>query len=186
MALPQTNYHPPFNITRASHLVFTAQDLAASKAFYTEVIGLIVSDEDANTLWLRGVEERGHHSLTLKRTTDEPSCECIGMHVFDEEDLDKAKSHFDRTGIAAKFVEVPLPGPHAAVHRPDGNAGRADRHHADAAARARRGQHPQGRARAAHGPLPGAGAGRDRGRELLHRSRASASPTISWSKAPTS
>ena len=88
--------------------MFTAQDLAASKALAnTEVIGLIVSDEDANTLWLRSVEERGHHSLTLKRTTDTPSCECIGMHVFDEEDLDKAKSHFDRTGIPARFVEGP-------------------------------------------------------------------------------
>jgi catechol 2,3-dioxygenase len=110
MAIPQTNFNPPFNITRASHLVLTAQDLAASKAFYTEVIGLIVSDEDANTLWLRGVEERGHHSLTLKKTTGEPSCEAIGMHVFDEEDLDKAKAHFDRGGVAAKFIEVPYQG----------------------------------------------------------------------------
>jgi catechol 2,3-dioxygenase len=110
MAIPQTNFNPPFNITRASHLVFSAQDLPASRAFYTEVIGLIVSDEDANTLWMRGVEERGHHSLTLKKTTSEPSCECIGMHVFDEEDLDKAKSHFDRTGISSRFVEVPYQG----------------------------------------------------------------------------
>ena len=110
MAIPQTNFNPPFNITRASHLVLSAQDLAASRTFYTEVIGLIVSDEDANTIWLRGVEERGHHSLTLKKTTGEPSCEAIGMHVFDEEDLDKAKSHFDRTGIASKFIEVPFQG----------------------------------------------------------------------------
>lgn len=29
------------------------------------------------------------------------------MHVFDEEDLDKAKFHFDRAGVPAKFVEVP-------------------------------------------------------------------------------
>ena len=108
MAIPQTNFTPPFNITRASHLVLTAQDLPASRVFYTEVLGLIVSDEDANTLWLRGVEERQHHSLTLKKTTGEPACEAIGMHVFDEEDLDKAKSHFDRTGIAAKFIEVPF------------------------------------------------------------------------------
>ena len=110
MAVPQTNFNPPFNITRASHLVLTAQDLPASRDFYTEVIGLIVSDEDADTIYLRGVEERGHHSLTLKKTSGEPSCECIGMHVFDDEDLDKAKSHFDRTGIAAKFVEVPYQG----------------------------------------------------------------------------
>ena len=74
------------------------------------MIGLIVSDEDADTIYLRGVEERGHHSLTLKKTSGEPSCECIGMHVFDDEDLDKAKSHFDRTGVAAKFVEVPYQG----------------------------------------------------------------------------
>src|SRR6478609_518509 len=82
MVIPQTNFNPPFNITRASHLVLTAQDLPASRVFYTEVIGLIISDEDANTIWLRGVEERGHHSLTLKKTHSEPRCECIGMHVF--------------------------------------------------------------------------------------------------------
>ena len=110
MAIPQTNFNPPFNITRASHLMLTAQDLAASRAFYTEVIGLIVSDEDANTLWLRGVEERQHHSLTLKKTSGEPACEAIGMHVFDEEDLDKAKSHFDRIGVTSKFIEVPFQG----------------------------------------------------------------------------
>jgi len=108
MPLPQTNFNPPFNITRASHLTLTAQDLPASRAFYTEVIGLIVSHEDANTLYLRGVEERQHHSLTLKKTTDDPACEAIGMHVFDEEDLDKAKSHFDRVGVASKFIEVPF------------------------------------------------------------------------------
>src|SRR6476646_6462472 len=108
--IPQTNFNPPFNITRASHLTLTAQDLGASRAFYTEVIGLLVADEDANTLWLRGVEERQHHSLTLKKTSAEPACEAIGMHVFDEEDLDKAKAHFDKIGVVAKFIEVPHQG----------------------------------------------------------------------------
>src|SRR5262245_63408218 len=110
MTLPQTNFDPPFNITRASHLVLTTQDLPASRDFYVEVVGLLVSDEDANTIYFRGVEERGHHSLTLKRTTGEPSCECIGMHVFDEADLDKAKFHFDGTGVRSEFVTVPYQG----------------------------------------------------------------------------
>ena len=56
----------------------------------------------------RGVEERQHHSLTLKKTSEDPSCEAIGMHVFNEEDLDKAKSHFDKIGIASQFIEVPF------------------------------------------------------------------------------
>ena len=29
VTIPKTNFNPPFNITRASHLVFTARDLAA-------------------------------------------------------------------------------------------------------------------------------------------------------------
>jgi len=108
MAIPETNFNPPFNITRASHLVLTAQDLPASRDFYTEVLGLVVSDEDANTIFLRGIEERGHHSLTLKKTSAEPTCECVGMHVFSEEDLDKAKFYFDRADVPAKFIEVPF------------------------------------------------------------------------------
>jgi catechol 2,3-dioxygenase len=110
MSLPQTNFRPPFNITRASHLVLTSRDLAKARDFYTEVIGLKVSAESATTIYLRGVEERAHHSLTLKKTKDEPGCERVGFRVFEEEDLEKAKSHFDRNGIAAKFVNVRFQG----------------------------------------------------------------------------
>ena len=108
--LPQTNFNPPFNITRASHLVFTVRDLARSRDFYTEVIGLVVSGETADTVWLRGVEEIAHHSLTLKQTADQPMCERVGMRVFTDEDLDEAKAHFDRIGVKAAFVEVPHQG----------------------------------------------------------------------------
>lgn len=110
MTLPQTDLTPPFNITRASHLVLTARDLARSRDFYTEVVGLKVSDETATTIHLRGVEERAHHSLTLKRTKEQPACERVGFRVFEEEDLEKAKAHFERSGVPAKFVNVPFQG----------------------------------------------------------------------------
>jgi catechol 2,3-dioxygenase len=110
MTLPQTNFDPPFNVTRASHLVLRSRDLAASRDFYTEVIGLKVTDETATTIHLRGVEEHGHHSLTLKATKGEPSCERVGFRVFTEDDLDKAKAHFDREGVPANLVNVPFQG----------------------------------------------------------------------------
>src|ERR1044071_4151343 len=110
MSLPPTDFSPPFNITRASHLVLTARDLARSRDFYTEVIGLKVAEESATTIYLRGAEERAHHSLTLKRTKDEPGCERVGFRVFDEEDLEKAKSLFEAEGRPAKFVNVPFQG----------------------------------------------------------------------------
>ena len=56
MAIPQTNMRPPFNVTRASHLVLKSADIAKATAFYTEVIGFIISAEDDGAVYLRGVE----------------------------------------------------------------------------------------------------------------------------------
>lgn len=110
MNLPRTNLKPPFNVTRASHLVLTSRDLAKARDFYTEVVGLKVSDESATTIYLRGVEERAHHSLTLRKTKEEPVCERVGFRVFEEDDLEKAKAHFDANGLPAKFVNLPFQG----------------------------------------------------------------------------
>jgi catechol 2,3-dioxygenase len=108
--MSQSTSKPSFNVTRASHLVLTSRDLAKTRDFYTEVIGLKVTDESATTIHLRGAEERAHHSLTLRKTRDEPLCERIGFRIFEEEELEKAKAYFDAKGIAAKFVNVPFQG----------------------------------------------------------------------------
>ena len=88
MSIPQPVYNPPFNITRASHAVLTVNDLAVSRRFYVDLLGFIVSDEDDDILYLRGVAEACHHSLVLKRARDEPQAERVGMRVFSEEDLE--------------------------------------------------------------------------------------------------
>ena len=100
---------PPFNITRASHVVLNVRDLAASKHFYTELIGLVISDEDENTVWLRGLEERGHHSLVLRKSAEQ-TCARLGMRVLTEEDIFKAEEYFFRQGIACQRVAVPYQG----------------------------------------------------------------------------
>src|SRR5436190_24277143 len=110
MTLPKTVLDPPFNITRASHVVLTVRDLGASRAFYVDVIGLVVSDANASTIHLRGLEEASHHSLVLKASDDAPACERVGLRVFTEEDLDKARSHFERAGLPADWIELPHQG----------------------------------------------------------------------------
>src|SRR5215468_3501181 len=67
MSIPKPVYDPPFNITRASHSVLMVKDLAVSRNFYVDLLGFIVSDEDRDALYLRGVAEACHHSLVLKR-----------------------------------------------------------------------------------------------------------------------
>src|SRR6184192_1277422 len=92
MSIPKPVYSPPFNITRASHSVLTVSDLAASRNFYVDLLG---------------VAEACHHSLVLKRGSGEPQAERVGMRVFSEEDLEKAKAFFDKAGLPAEWVEVP-------------------------------------------------------------------------------
>lgn len=110
MRFPETNHNPPFNITRASHATLTVKDLSRSRDFYTEVFGLVVSDEDHETIYLRAVEEIAHHSLVLNKTANEPRCRSIGLRVKFDEDLDRAKAYFDREGIRNKWIEVPFQG----------------------------------------------------------------------------
>jgi catechol 2,3-dioxygenase len=120
MKIPPPVFHPAFNITRASHVVMTVRDLAVSKFFYTELVGLIVSDEDAGTVYLRGLEEACHHSLVLKAATGAPRCERIGMRVFTEQDLDKVEAYYRTAGLPTACADVPFQGRTLHVNDPAG------------------------------------------------------------------
>ncbi|MBM3530678.1 MAG: 3,4-dihydroxyphenylacetate 2,3-dioxygenase [Alphaproteobacteria bacterium] len=104
------NLNPPFNVTRASHAVLTARDLDATQAFYCDVLGLILSRRDRDALYLRGLEERSHHSLVFLKSDKPPVCERVGLRVFTEDDLDRAAAHFGKIGHHAVFVERPYQG----------------------------------------------------------------------------
>ena len=109
MSIPKPSYNPPFNITRASHVVLNVTDLGKSRAFYVDLIGFIVSAEDKDTIYLRGVAEASHHSLVLKRASA-ARAERVGMRCFSDEDLEKAKFYFEKTGLPAQWVERPHQG----------------------------------------------------------------------------
>ena len=125
MSIPKPVYNPPFNVTRASHSVVTVRDFSVSRNFYVDLLGFIVSDEDNETIFLRGVAEACHHSVVLKRARGEPQAERVGMRVFTEEDLDKAKLFFDKAALPAKWAEAAVSGPHAARHRRERRPDRA-------------------------------------------------------------
>lgn len=102
-------FDPPFNVVRASHVEFGVRDLAAARAFYVDCLGYLISDETRNTLYLRGVEERNHHSVVLKAAR-EPMVEALGFKVASEEDLDRAASWFARRNLPTSFPDVPHQG----------------------------------------------------------------------------
>ena len=120
MPIPETQLTPPFNITRASHVRLTVRDLQRSRAFYTEVIGLLVADEERNVAYLRGVEETCHHSLVLRQSDEAPVCESVGYRVFRDEDLDAARAYFERSGIPCRWVDRAFQGRTLELSDPNG------------------------------------------------------------------
>jgi catechol 2,3-dioxygenase len=109
MPIKPANYEPPFNILRVSHVELGVTDLAASRAFYVDCLGLLVADESRDTLYLRGIEERNHHSIVL-RETGKPLCYALGYKVADEKNLDLAAKWFKSKGLPAEFHESPHQG----------------------------------------------------------------------------
>ncbi|UUP20007.1 Manganese-dependent 2,3-dihydroxybiphenyl 1,2-dioxygenase (plasmid) [Nitratireductor thuwali] len=109
MPLPSANLYPPFNIVRLSHADLTVTDLSRSRAFYAETIGLQITDEDDDTIYFRGLEERTHHCLILRKG-DAPSADALGFRVYDEEDLDRAEVHFSKQGRDVSWIERPFQG----------------------------------------------------------------------------
>lgn len=108
--LPPVDLRPPFNITRSSHVRLTVADLAESRDFYADILGLVVTEEDDRTCYLRGLAEACHHSLVLERSADGGTCRRIGFRVFFDEDLDAAFAWFRDRGLPAQWVDAPHQG----------------------------------------------------------------------------
>ena len=53
MPVPSPNLFPPFNIVRLSHVTLAVTDMARARAFYVDTLGLQVTDETPDTIWLR-------------------------------------------------------------------------------------------------------------------------------------
>ena len=106
MPVPAPVLYPPFNIVRLSHVEYTVRDLAASKAFYVETLGLQVTHEEPGRMYLRAMEERGHHCIALVEGA-EPVANVLGFKLYDEPDLDKAAEWFAAEGLPVEWVERP-------------------------------------------------------------------------------
>ncbi len=109
MPVPQPNLYPPFNVVRLSHAELVVTDLAASRAFYADTLGLQVTYEDGERIYLRAMEERGHHCLGLIKGP-EPVCNVLGFKVYSEADLDKAADYFSGKGRKTEWVDRPHMG----------------------------------------------------------------------------
>jgi 3,4-dihydroxyphenylacetate 2,3-dioxygenase len=104
MPVPAPVLAPPFNIVRLSHVVYRVKDLEKSRAFYVDLLGLQVTEEDERTIRLRALEERGHHCIKLVQA-ERSEVAVLGFKLFDDADLDKAETFFQAKGLPTTWVE---------------------------------------------------------------------------------
>ena len=100
---------PPFDIVRSAYAELTVTDLAASEHFYVDMLGLVVSHRTTEALYLRGWEERLHHSLVLRRSS-QAACARLAFRVRANCDLEALAAEFERRKCVVRFVEAELSG----------------------------------------------------------------------------
>ncbi|MGH2870847.1 MAG: 3,4-dihydroxyphenylacetate 2,3-dioxygenase, partial [Solirubrobacteraceae bacterium] len=91
----------PFDILRAAFVELRVSDPAVSERFYSGLLGMIVSARTDDAVYLRGWEERQHHSLILRRGPIAAAAR-LGFRVRHEGDLDALCEHFAAAGLTTR------------------------------------------------------------------------------------
>ncbi|MGH2843166.1 MAG: 3,4-dihydroxyphenylacetate 2,3-dioxygenase [Solirubrobacteraceae bacterium] len=94
---------PAFDITRAAFIELRVADLDASEHFYADLLGMIVSARTDDAVFLRGWEERQHHSLILRRGTF-AAVSRLGFRVRRPEDLDRLAAFAEGKGLTTRWT----------------------------------------------------------------------------------
>ncbi len=88
---------PAPDVLRVAYMEIQVTDLAASREFYVDILGLHVTYEDDNEIYLRSAEEFIHHNLVLKQG-DVAAVGAFSYRVRSPEDVDKAETFYTELG----------------------------------------------------------------------------------------
>ncbi|MGK0715571.1 3,4-dihydroxyphenylacetate 2,3-dioxygenase [Leucobacter sp. W1153] len=93
------------DILRCAYMELVVTDLAASRNFYVDVLGLYVTEEDDEAIYLRSTEEFIHHNLVLRQGPI-AAVAAFSYRVRTPEDLDKAVAFYTELGCDVRRNET--------------------------------------------------------------------------------
>ncbi len=101
----ETMVHPSVpDIVRCAYLELVVTDLAASREFYVDILGLVVTEEDDETIYLRSFEEFIHHNLVLRQGAVAAAA-ALAFRVRTPADVDVAEAYFRALGCRTERRE---------------------------------------------------------------------------------
>ncbi|NMP21123.1 3,4-dihydroxyphenylacetate 2,3-dioxygenase [Sulfobacillus harzensis] len=87
-----------FQVVRTSHAEYFVTDLSRARAFYVDTLGFVLTSEDEEHLYLRGLEDRVHHNLVLT-LADHAGAGHVGFRVASPADLDELETLAQHQGL---------------------------------------------------------------------------------------
>ncbi|GAB3281213.1 3,4-dihydroxyphenylacetate 2,3-dioxygenase [Microbacterium lacusdiani] len=88
---------PAPDILRCAYMDLVVTDLQKSREFYVDILGLHVTEEDDEAIYLRSTEEFIHHNLVLRKGPI-AGVAAFSYRVRTPEDLDKAVAFYEELG----------------------------------------------------------------------------------------
>ena len=86
------------DIVRASHIEYAVTNLEEARRYYVDLLGFIETESAGESIFLRGIEDRIHHCLVLRKG-DSPSLGHMAFSLRTEKDVGKAKKFLDSEGL---------------------------------------------------------------------------------------
>ena len=93
-----------FDIVKAGHVELLVTDLKEAGRFYVDTLGFVVTEEDRGHVYLRGLEDRVHHCLTLTKS-DSPGVGHFAFRISDEAGLKAIESLVNSKGGSARWLQ---------------------------------------------------------------------------------
>jgi 3,4-dihydroxyphenylacetate 2,3-dioxygenase len=93
------------NILRLGHIEFRVTDLERAREFYVDLLGFVETSRDRDHLYLRGLEEREHHSLILRRAAS-AGVSHFAFRVAAPDDLEELHRSAVKQGLTARWLEA--------------------------------------------------------------------------------
>src|SRR5436305_1873202 len=90
-------------IVRAGRIAFRVTDPGAARHLCVELPGSVEPARHGQALYLRGLEEREHHSLVL-RLAGSPGVTHCAYRVAAPDDLDRLARRFDELGLPCRWL----------------------------------------------------------------------------------
>ncbi|TFD56503.1 MULTISPECIES: 3,4-dihydroxyphenylacetate 2,3-dioxygenase [unclassified Cryobacterium] len=87
----------PPDILRCAYMDIVVTDLAKSREFYVDILGLVVTEESDTEIYLRSFEEFIHHNLVLRQGPI-AAVAAMAFRVRSPEDVDLAEAYYKELG----------------------------------------------------------------------------------------